>query len=67
MDRPGGYRSYPYLGTGQVLENRHGPSVSGGDAPDSRNDLTVIGVGAMGEVQPGNVHSGLDQTFQNGR
>ena len=35
-----------------------------GDTPNSRDDLEVLGLRAMREVQPRDVHSGSDQLLQ---
>lgn len=54
----------PDLGPLQVREDADHAATLGGDLPDHAVQRRVLGVGAVAEVQPGDIHSGVDEFGQ---
>jgi len=54
----------PDFQSGEILEDGNGPPQALGDTPNSRDYLEVLGLRAMREVQPRDVHSGSNQLLQ---
>ena len=54
----------PDLRAGEVLEERHRAVEAGRDVPGRADDLEVLLLGAVGEVQPEDVHAGADQALE---
>ena len=52
------------LRTLEVLEDRDGPAPSRLGLPEAADDVGVLGVGTVGEVQPGHVHAGRGQPVE---
>jgi hypothetical protein len=64
LDRAVGEIAEPELRALQIGENADRPSGLRFDAPDFLEQHTLLVVAAMAEIQPENVHSGLEQRAQ---
>ena len=63
-DRSRCHLADPDLQPGEILKDGDRPTHALGDAANRRDDLEVLGRGAVREVQPRDVHSGPNQLLQ---
>jgi hypothetical protein len=62
-DRSRCYFTDPDLQPGEILKYGNWTTESGGDTTNSRDDLEVLGLRAMREIQPRDVHPGPNQSL----
>jgi hypothetical protein len=67
VDRLGVDRSQPHLGPRQVGHDGNPPVRGPGSGTDPRNDLRMLIESTVRKVEPGNVHTGSDETLQHFR